>query len=129
MFLSEAEDSRHLSADDSQANPDDPMTASGSGNLHMDTKRGSSYVPVRLGANVIGGIRIEGKLLSKETLEAVGTLSAIAVERARAIEYVSRMEASRESDRLKAALMDAIEHDFRSPLTSIKVSVSGMLTD
>jgi len=41
----------------------------------------------------------------------------------------SEIESTRESESLKSVLLDAITHDFRSPLTSIKASVTGLLED
>jgi two-component system sensor histidine kinase KdpD len=38
-----------------------------------------------------------------------------------------QIESTRESESLKSVLLDAITHDFRSPLTSIKASVTGLL--
>jgi K+-sensing histidine kinase KdpD len=40
-----------------------------------------------------------------------------------------KVESTRESESLKSVLLDAITHDFRSPLTSIKASVTGLLDD
>jgi len=34
-----------------------------------------------------------------------------------------------EADRLKAALLSMVSHDFRSPLTAIKTGVTGLLQD
>jgi len=53
---------------------------------------------------------------------------AIAVERARAVEELGKTEATREGERLKSALLDSITHDFRTPLTSIKASVTSLLS-
>jgi two-component system sensor histidine kinase KdpD len=60
--------------------------------------------------------------------EAVGTLLGIAIERTRAVEQLSRTEADRQSERLKSALLDSITHNFRTPLTSIKASVTSLLS-
>ena len=40
-----------------------------------------------------------------------------------------KIESTRESESLKSVLLDAITHDFRTPLTSIKASVTGLLDD
>lgn len=40
----------------------------------------------------------------------------------------SHAEALRQSERLKSALLDAVTHDLRTPLTSIKASVTTLLT-
>jgi two-component system sensor histidine kinase KdpD len=55
-------------------------------------------------------------------------LIAVAIERAGAVENLMRTEAARESERLRSALLDSVTHDFRTPLTSIKASVSSLLS-
>jgi two-component system, OmpR family, sensor histidine kinase KdpD len=87
------------------------------------------FVPLRLGVRVIGCFGTSGRILSRQSLEALGTLTAVAIERARAIEQLGKTEAAREGERLKSALLDSITHDFRTPLTSIKASVSSLLSD
>ncbi len=52
----------------------------------------------------------------------------MAIERAYATEMVGKTEAAREGERLKSALLDAITHDFRTPLTSMKASVTTLLS-
>src|SRR6266705_5655943 len=76
----------------------------------------------------IGSFGISGAPLTRQTLEAVGTLLGIAIERTRAVEQLSHTEADRQSERLKSALLDSITHTFRTPLTSIKASVTSLLS-
>jgi two-component system sensor histidine kinase KdpD len=76
----------------------------------------------------IGSFGISGAPLTRQTLEAVGNLLGIAIERTRAVEQLSRTEADRQSERLKSALLDSITHNFRTPLTSIKASVTSLLS-
>ncbi|PYS21289.1 MAG: hypothetical protein DMF72_17905 [Acidobacteria bacterium] len=81
------------------------------------------------------------------TALAVGQLSARAKERAteaeaarvrikhlyeelqRAFDRASEAEALKRSERLKSALLDAVTHDIRTPLTSIKASATLLLED
>lgn len=93
-----------------------------------DANRSLSFIPVRMGARPIGSLAISGRLLSCETLEALGSMIAIAFERARAVEDLGKAEAAREGEQLKSALLDSVTHDFRTPLTSIKVSVTSLLS-
>src|ERR1700751_3065207 len=95
---------------------------------YIDGSRGFCYGPVRIGMKAIGSFGISGAPLSRQTLEAVGTLLGIAIERARAVEQLSRTEADRQGERLKSALLDSITHNFRTPLTSIKASVTSLLS-
>jgi two-component system sensor histidine kinase KdpD len=86
------------------------------------------FVPVRLGVKAIGSLGISGAQLSRQTLDAVSSMVAIAVERARAVEQLSQTEAERQGERLKSALLDSITHDFRTPLTSMKAAVTSLLS-
>jgi two-component system sensor histidine kinase KdpD len=60
-------------------------------------------------------------------LNAVAYLVAIGIERARTLEEASRAEAARQSEVLKSALLDALAHDFKTPLTSIKAAATSLL--
>jgi two-component system, OmpR family, sensor histidine kinase KdpD len=96
--------------------------------LQIDEKRSVCFAPLRMGGRILGSVGISGPVLSRQTLEALGSLIAVATERARAIEMVGKTEAAREGERLKSALLDAIAHDFRTPLTSMKASVTSLLS-
>ena len=96
--------------------------------LQIDDEHSVCFAPLRLGTKILGSMGISGPVLSRESLEAMGTLIAVAIERAHAIEMVGKTEAAREGERLKSALLDAITHDFRTPLTSMKASVTTLLS-
>lgn len=87
------------------------------------------FAPLRSGSTLIGSLGISGPGISQGTIDALGFLIAAAVERAGAIERAAKMDATRESEELKSIMLDAIAHDFRTPLTGIKTSVSALLTD
>jgi two-component system, OmpR family, sensor histidine kinase KdpD len=95
--------------------------------MTIEPQQSVYFVPVRLGVRAIGSLGISGASFSRQTLEAVGSLVAIAIERARAVEQLSQTEAERQGERLKSALLDSITHDFRTPLTSMKAAVTSML--
>lgn len=87
------------------------------------------FTPLKSGLNVIGSVGISGPSISQGTIGALGCLVAASLERAGAIEDVTKMQAARETEQFKSILLDAITHDFRTPLTGIKTSVSALLTD
>src|SRR5277367_1481291 len=95
----------------------------------IDAANSICFVPVRMGVRPIGSLGISGSVLSRQTLEAIGTLIAVAVERARAIEQLGQTEAMREGERLRTALTESVTHNLRTPLTSIKASVTNLLTN
>ncbi|MGC2473394.1 MAG: DUF4118 domain-containing protein [Candidatus Sulfotelmatobacter sp.] len=92
------------------------------------TQGGVSYVPLRLGMRTVGAVGVTGAELSRETLDALGSLAGLAIERARALEALSKNRAEQEHERLRTALLDSVTHEFRTPLTSIKASVTTLLS-
>lgn len=94
----------------------------------FDSANGLCFISVRMGLRPIGSLGISGPPLARETLEAIATLIAIAMERARAVEQLGQTEAAREGEQLRTALLDAVTHALRTPLTSIKASVTNLLS-
>ena len=99
------------------------------GNLESNVAQGHTFCPLRLGAQTIGSFGISASMVSRHTLEAIATLIAAAIDRMHAIELLGKTEAARESERLKSVLLDAIAHDFKTPLTSIKAAATSLLED
>lgn len=128
LFLSDKNEFYHSASDVTQLE-EESIRASFARDEPIEDLEGKLWLgPIRLGVRPIGSFGIVGMALSRQTLEATGTLIGIAIERARAVEELSQTEAERQSERLKAALLDAIAHDFRTPLTSIKASVTSLLS-
>ncbi len=49
------------------------------------------------------------------------------MERARSFENESRIEAARQSEQLRTAVLDALAHDVKTPLTAIRAASSGLM--
>ena len=97
------------------------------GEPRFDAAQQLACMPLRMGMRVVGCVGVSGSVLSRQTLEAIGSLVAISIERAGAVEKLSRAEAARESEQLRSVLLDSVTHEFRSPLTAIKASVTSLL--
>ena len=97
------------------------------GEPRFDAAHQLAFMPLRMGMRVVGCMGVSGSLLSRQTLEAIGSLVAISIERAGAVEKLSRAEAARESEQLRSVLLDSVTHEFRTPLTAIKASVTSLL--
>ncbi len=63
----------------------------------------------------------------KVFLNAVAAQSAIVIERAQLMQAATRAKVLEESDRLKSALLSSVSHDLRTPLATIKASVTSLL--
>ena len=97
------------------------------GEPRFDGVHQRAFMPLRMGMRVVGCMGVSGSVFSRQTLEAIGSLVAIAIERAGAVEKLSRAEAARESEQLRSVLLDSVTHEFRTPLTAIKASVTSLL--
>src|SRR5580698_7166289 len=97
------------------------------GEPRIDSAQQIAFMPLRMGMRVVGCLGVSGSMLSRQTLEAIGSLVAISIERAGAVEKLSRAEAARESEQLRSVLLDSVTHEFRTPLTAIKASVTSLL--
>jgi two-component system, OmpR family, sensor histidine kinase KdpD len=80
--------------------------------------------PISLGGKVMGSLGAIGPAVSEPAWQAVANLASITVERVRTQAAASRMEAARQSESLKSLLLDALAHDFVTPLTSIKGAIT-----
>ena len=94
----------------------------------LDPEHFICYMPLRMGVRSVGTLGLTGSIPSRETLEALGSLIATAIERAATMEKLSKTEAARESDRLRSVLLDAVTHEFRTPLTAIKASAQTLFS-
>ena len=89
-----------------------------------ESGRRDVVVPVLLGAAVRGQLELLQTTASTPVLESAGRLVALAVERQRLLEEAAHTEALRESDSLKTALLRAVSHDLRSPLTAMGLGLT-----
>ncbi len=90
-------------------------------------EKGTAYVPLRLGVRTVGALAVTGYDLSRETLDAIGGLAGLSIERVRALEALSKHQARQENERLRSALLDSVTHEFLTPLTAIKANVTTLL--
>jgi two-component system sensor histidine kinase KdpD len=93
---------------------------------------GVRLVPLVLGMRASGSIAMKRE--SKESgysdglYDAIGGLLAIALERSTALDRYSRVEAAREGERLRSALLDSVTHELRTPLTAIRAAATSLLS-
>jgi two-component system sensor histidine kinase KdpD len=93
----------------------------------VDNQADEVQVPLRTGVRPKGLLLLRGAAISANTLEAIGGLISISIDRAQALENVARGEAAKESERLRTLMIDSITHELRTPLTSIKGAATTLL--
>lgn len=84
--------------------------------------------PISLGGKPIGACAAVGSRVSDGAVQSMLNLVAIALERVRTEEIANRAEVARQSEEFKSTLLDAIAHEFKTPLTSIKAAATGLKT-
>ncbi|HUI78941.1 MAG TPA: ATP-binding protein [Bryobacteraceae bacterium] len=84
---------------------------------------------IRLGAEPIASLALQGARMPDSVLQGIANLIAIGLERARAQNLAHQVEAARESEQLRTTLIDAMAHEFKTPLTSIKAATTSLLSN
>jgi two-component system sensor histidine kinase KdpD len=80
---------------------------------------------IRIGSSPIAAMAIRGELDPLIT-NAVASLAAIAFERYRSYEKEARAESAKQAEQLRVAVLDALAHAFKTPLTVICTASSGL---
>src|ERR1035437_4812970 len=88
---------------------------------------GFASLGLMLGLNPIGALAWKPDRLSREAATAISAQVDIAVTRALAIETYTRLEAAREGERLRTALIDSLTHELRTPLTTIRAAATTLV--
>jgi two-component system sensor histidine kinase KdpD len=94
--------------------------------ISLHDNGGLVVTAIRLGGHPIGSLAIRGSGLSDTVLQSIANLAAIGLERARGQAVAARAEAARQSGELRATVLDALAHEFKTPLTSMKAAASDL---
>jgi two-component system, OmpR family, sensor histidine kinase KdpD len=86
---------------------------------------------LRLGTKPVGAIYIAGPsnegALDPRSVDAIASLSAIALERAHSFAAESNAEAAKRSEQFRSTVLDGLAHAFKTPLATIQSASSGLL--
>ncbi|HZQ16437.1 MAG TPA: ATP-binding protein [Gaiellaceae bacterium] len=102
--------------------------------IELDAARGRSRgapTPLEVDGRVVGTISLPAgaqpqTAVQRRFLPALAALLAVAIDRRRLEREALEAEALRRSDLAKTALLRAVSHDLRSPLTSITTAVGAL---
>jgi two-component system sensor histidine kinase KdpD len=94
-----------------------------------DTPDEFSSIALMLGMKNLGTMAWKPNSLSREAATAIAAQVSVALTRAAAIEIYTRIEASREGERLRTALIDSLTHELRTPLTGIRAAATTLVQD
>lgn len=91
----------------------------------------SDYVIVGIcrGSEPVASMALRGAVMPEAVVQGIANLVAIGLERARARELAQQVEAARQSEQLRTTLIDAMAHEFKTPLTLIRAATTSLLAN
>jgi len=102
-------------------------TYAGHRTMEIDS-RTIRLVPLRVGTKPVGLLAAAGREVEAGTLDALGGVAAIAIERAAMLQERTEADLTRQREELKTTLLASLGHDLRTPLTAIRVAAANIQT-
>jgi K+-sensing histidine kinase KdpD len=100
------------------------------GTFHIaDPQNWIALLAFLITAVTVGQLSSRAKQRADEATVARQEIERLYHELQESFEQASQAKALKQSERLKSALLDAVTHDLRTPLTSIKASATTLLDD
>ncbi|MGD0667651.1 MAG: ATP-binding protein [Bryobacteraceae bacterium] len=87
-----------------------------------------SLAPIGHGGELVGSIGISGARLPESLLSELAGRVGLGLARLYAIETTTEAEVVRRSEELKSAVLDAMAHEIRNPLNSVKLAATTLLS-
>ncbi len=91
-----------------------------------DPQDGRAERILQTSSGLVGAIVLRGRLTGLVT-DALASLAAIVIDRHQSFEKEERAENARKIEQLRGAVMDALAHEFKTPLTAVQAASSGLL--
>jgi two-component system, OmpR family, sensor histidine kinase KdpD len=99
------------------------------GTSFADPERNRVITSIRLGAAPVGSLAVQGSRMPDSVLQSVANLVAIGLERAKAQDLAHQVEVAKRSEQLRTTLLDAMAHEFKTPLTAIRAATSALRSE
>jgi two-component system sensor histidine kinase KdpD len=97
-----------------------------SGRDHDDDRTGIAVRRLRDSQGHSGTIGFEGLASARLIASPLAALASLMLERARAFRHATRAAAMAETEVLRTAILDALAHEFKTPLSTILTAVGGI---
>jgi two-component system sensor histidine kinase KdpD len=91
-----------------------------------DLETGTSQRILEDGSESLGALVVRGNL-NPLVVDALASLSAIAIDRHQSFEKEEKADVARRGEELRAAVMDSLAHEIKQPLTTVYAASSGLL--
>jgi two-component system sensor histidine kinase KdpD len=84
------------------------------------------FCVLRVGVRPVGGLALCGDRIPGVAAQALASLCAMALERARSFEKEAHAEAARQAEQLRSAVVEALAHQIKTPLCVIQAASSSL---
>ena len=98
-----------------------------SGGVSVEVRSPYVVVGVSRGSEPVASMALRSPRMPESVLQGVANLVSIGLEQARAQDLAQQIEAARQSEQLRTTLIDAMAHEFKTPLTLIKAATTSLL--
>ena len=98
-----------------------------SGGVSVEVRAPYVVVGVSRGSEPVASMALRSPRMPETVLQGVANLVSIGLERARSQDLAQQIEAARQSEQLRTTLIDAMAHEFKTPLTLIKAATTSLL--
>jgi two-component system, OmpR family, sensor histidine kinase KdpD len=92
---------------------------------NQDAGTGFIHRVLRMGSLPVGALLIRGEL-SAQASDFIACLVAITFDRYHSFANVSRTENARQTEQLRATVLDSLAHAYKTPLTAIRAASTGL---
>ena len=92
-----------------------------------DASNQTSFRVLYFGTRAVGALMLYRHSIDSLNVNSIASITAMAIERTRSLAVEMNVEAERNSEQLRSALLDGLAHAFKTPLTTITVASSGLL--
>lgn len=99
------------------------------GTAFSDAKSDFVITAVRLGSEPIASLGLQNSKMPDSVLQGIANLVAIGLERARAQDLAHQVTVAQQSEQLRTTLIDAMAHEFKTPLTAIRAATTMLLAN
>jgi two-component system sensor histidine kinase KdpD len=116
----------HLAGDSAMGIGDRTRAAYVAGSQMAGDEPGISIRRLLAGGRIIGCIGFEGLKERKMTAGPLAALAATLLERTRALRRASESAAAAKAETYRSAILDALAHEFKTPLATILAAAGGL---
>jgi two-component system, OmpR family, sensor histidine kinase KdpD len=116
----------HCTGDRHNGLAEQTRAACSSGKDSEDPGSGVLIRCLHAGGNTIGAISFEGLRDSELTAGALSALAAAMLERTRTFRNASQAMAAAQAESFRGAILDALAHEFKTPLATIVTAAGGL---